>query len=370
MIERIERVLNSLEKCETAKQPGMMVGFDGYIDELVNPVKKTIDADNVEFFETISDFGSFISSKANKSCSIELRSTMKKIGGNAPIFSKAAATLGIRTECIGAFGYPEMNELFAQEVPNLTMTSVADPGYCTALEFKDGKVMLADNKGIEELSYEVITERMKGKTLCEVIEQSDVIALMNWSEVIACTGIWKEFLAQVFPKVAEMNKKKIFIDISDCSNRNGKDIRELAELLVKMSQFAEVTLSLNRNEFECLVKKLGSQGEFTKQMEEMKERLEVKCLVIHDTDGAYGLKDGEYVFVPNKFNENPKILTGGGDNFNAGLAYGIVQGVKLDEAILIANATSGYYVTNAQSPTTEQLKGFMRTWKQELEENR
>ena len=55
----------------------------------------------------------------------------------------------------------------------------------------------------------------------------------------------------------------------------------------------------------------------------------------------------------------PKISTGGGDNFNAGLCFGLLQGFSLRESLRLGNAVSGYYVRTGESPQLGELLDFM-----------
>lgn len=367
MVERLKKILVRMDGDNRCRHHRVMIGFDGFIDKLVHPVKSLQDDGHMEYFENIGEFGDFISGKSNRSCCIEIRPVMKKIGGNAPITGRALAVLGIPTKCIGAFGYPEMETMFQEKTENLEMISIANPGRCTALEFEDGKVMLSESHEIRELNYTTLKSRLKEEKILEIVQLSDVIALMNWSETLECESIWEGLLDDILPKVSHAEEKKIFIDISDCSNRSRKDISGLAEMVERFSGLCRVYMSLNRNEFEQFSRKLDYHGEMEERMRQLKEKCGLSALVIHDTDGAYIMEQETMVFWENKYNSNPKILTGGGDHFNAGMIYGLVMEMDLNEAVIIGNAVSGYYVTYAESPNPEQLKKFIEQWFKKLE---
>jgi len=59
--------------------------------------------------------------------------------------------------------------------------------------------------------------------------------------------------------------------------------------------------------------------------------------------------------VPGRLEERPKLSTGGGDNFNAGLTWGLLQGFSLPEAAAFANAASGFFVAGGISPDLKNL---------------
>ena len=60
-------------------------------------------------------------------------------------------------------------------------------------------------------------------------------------------------------------------------------------------------------------------------------------------------------FRANRQIKRPKLSTGGGDNFNAGYAYGILQGMTPPEALTVANEVSGFYVSHGHSPNRDEL---------------
>jgi hypothetical protein len=58
---------------------------------------------------------------------------------------------------------------------------------------------------------------------------------------------------------------------------------------------------------------------------------------------------------------NPKITTGAGDHFNAGLCLGRLLRGDMETNIRLGIATSGYYVRQAHSPTLLELIEFVKT---------
>ena len=54
---------------EQADNSQVFAGFDGYIDVLAKPVQRSSQQGDLLFFETISEFGAYLQTKAAKSCS-------------------------------------------------------------------------------------------------------------------------------------------------------------------------------------------------------------------------------------------------------------------------------------------------------------
>ena len=362
MLDRVLKCLNEVNKKVGTFQA--FVGFDGYMDTLVRPVRTMSENGDKIFFETISDFGGYLQGKAAKSCSVELYKVAEKAGGNAAIFSRAISGMGVKTTCVGTFGYPKALKAFETGSDSLQLISVSEPGYCMALEFQDGKVMLSENGGINDMDYALVAARIGEKNLRRMFEESDVIALMNWSEVPGCTDIWRGLSERILPNVENCSQKKLFVDISDCSRRSKTDIRNMFSLLKGFAEKCKVTLSLNQNEFDRVADVLSlREKSLTETGKGILQESGLECLVLHQMDGAMAFTQGTVVSVPNHRVANPVISTGGGDNFNAGFVFGMMSGMDLQESLYFANAVGSYYVSHGKNPTLENMKEYIGRWK-------
>ena len=85
--KRIDLVshLKGLKK-ETLK---IVVGFDGFVDEIIHAVDKRMDSANYTRIETIEAFAERIARASGLSTNIELVPQQIKIGGNGPIMCNA-----------------------------------------------------------------------------------------------------------------------------------------------------------------------------------------------------------------------------------------------------------------------------------------
>lgn len=59
---------------------------------------------------------------------------------------------------------------------------------------------------------------------------------------------------------------------------------------------------------------------------------------------------------------HPKVLTGGGDNLNAGYCLGLLAGFEVHYCMLLAMAASGAYVQNGESPDMSAIIEFIDKW--------
>lgn len=344
-------------------QPNTTVaaGFDGFIDVILKPVCSG-GREGIRYFDSIAEFGNYIASKAHKSCSIELRSVVEKFGGNAPIYSSALARLGVETHCIGAMGYPELCDVFRQMDPLCTVYSVCMPGVCQALEFSDGKVMLARNDEIGRLDYPMLAGRVGVERLTEIFGNAGLVTLLNWSELQGSSSVWKGLLREILPRCRAGSPRPMLVDLSDCSRRTQGEMEEMASLLRAFGKTFEVMLSLNRNELEQLGRlREASAAEPVELAKELSAWLHLKYLIVHLSDGCFAIDGGDSLFIPNHPVRHPKILTGGGDHFNAGFSWAYLAGLPLADCLAVANAASGFYVSKGTSPDSSELIQYIRT---------
>ena len=324
-------------------------GFDGFLDSIAKPIRFSAQGAE-EYFPTISSFGEYIASKASLSCSIELKRQTVKVGGNMPIYVSALSAFGCRSNCIGAFGYPNIHDMFLSLGDNIAVTSVSDAGVCSALEFNDGKVMLADNGGTNLIDYALLLEIVGKNGLVDWLDNADALALLNWSELPGMTSVWNGLLKEVLPSTNFGSKKLLLIDVSDCSKRSADDIRAMAEMTKQFSSYFTVVFSLNQNECTAICSALGLDGAST-----LSGALASHILVLHVLDGAFIYSAGIDEFVPTEKVEKPMTLTGGGDNFNAGLTLALLAGMSPCEATAVGNAASNFYVLNGRSASMHEL---------------
>ena len=180
---------------------------------------------------------------------MELEGEHIKIGGNMPITANALGHLGIHVNCIGALGYPHPHDIFKALHSNCDLYSFADPGTCTAFEFNDGKIFFGHIGTLNKLGWNRIKIIMGLDTLVKLYAESDLLCIVNWSEIDRSTDIWKGLLNEVLPAYKQKHHKQTaFFDLSDCSKRPPASVMEALTLLQEFSKFTKVILSLNRNE--------------------------------------------------------------------------------------------------------------------------
>lgn len=344
------------------KSKTITAGFDGFIDTIARVIREKEEHRAPSFFNTIKEFGEYVLEKQGASFSLELEERSTKLGGNMPIMANALGQMGIRVNCIGALGHPQLNTIFNQLSSNCNLYSFAEPGTATAYEFSDGKMMMAQMKAINEAGWEKIKEMIGLETLLRLYGESDMICLLNWSEIDSSTNIWKGILKEVLPKYSANKKQIAFFDLSDCSKRNEQSVAEALDLLQQFGKRASVILSLNKNEADIIHQSLynkKSDSDFFATGKAIMERLSVNTLVLHSAKEAMAFTNNEQVQANSFFTPEPVISTGAGDNFNAGFCTGQLLGLDLELSVVLANAVSGCYIRKGVSPAIADIIYFL-----------
>jgi hypothetical protein len=361
IIDSIPEIVLRLKKNEAA-QAGAFLGFDACIDSIVRIVRdKDKDSEKI-YFSTSSQFGEFLISQKNKSCGVELDTKLSKIGGNMVITANALGNLGIGVECVGTFGYPDILPVFRSMSENCSLHTIADTINATALEFNDSKVIVFDPGPYNKLSWEDIKSIIGIDRITEMVAGKNLVSFLNWSEIEKSSEIWKGFIDEVLPILPLPEKRRdFFTDLSDCSRKPKQEILSIPGLLKEFKNYFRVTLSLNQNEAELVTKAMGINADLTDEefIKSLFAAFNADILVLHRVKDAIAFDGIRTESCDTFYCSDPVILTGGGDNFNAGFCFALLNNLDLFQTILVANAVSGSYVKTGISPDVDELMEFL-----------
>lgn len=336
------------------------VGFDGYIDELLRVVEKGDNRTGYAFYKDITAFASRLAAAAGKSADLEIVPIDIKLGGNAPIMANALAQLGVRTTCIGAMGYPKLQEVFAEMAERCSCVSICDPAFTHALEFNDGKVMLANVKSLEQLNWDRMKELLGLAYIMQLLEAADLIGLVNWSGVSGSSDIWAGIYREVLPSIKK-GKRQFFFDLADPSKKSRDEILAVFKLIRGYAEYGQVVLGLNENEAIRIHAALHNNSDDLEQVgRALYAQLNIAAVVIHPIDRCIAVTGDRVITEYGTVVEKPRISTGGGDNFNAGFCLGQMLGMELPDSMILGMATSGFYVKNGYSPSVEELAKHLK----------
>jgi len=341
------------------------LGFDACIDNIVRIVKEKNSSKGTEFFRNSNQFGDFLKDLDNKSCGVELQTKLSKIGGNMVITGNALGNLGVSVECVGTFGIPEILPVFRAMSDNCSLHTVGDTISATALEFIDSKVIIFDPGPYIELKWESIKTKLGIDKIKELISGKKLVSFLNWSEIENSSEIWQGVLTEILPSLIPAESEQYFFsDFSDCSRRSTKEIQFALDLLGRFRKYFKVVLSVNRNEAELIASAIGvpvsnSDSEFIRSIF---EAINVDILTIHQTLDALAFDGVNLDQCKTFLSKEPAILTGGGDNFNAGFCYALFSKFDIYQSLLVANAVAGYYVKTGLSPSRYDLIDFLNRY--------
>ncbi len=360
------------ERKEKVQQSTAFVGLDGFVDEIIHVVDKRMDVARFERIPTIQGFSDRIEEAAGRSTNLELVTQRIKLGGNGPIMANALAKAGIQVTYLGALGYPDPNPVFKPLVEKANKVfSIADPGHTDAYEFQDGKLLMGKLTPLNEMRWKNIVDRMGIETFTQQLNQSSLIAFVNWTMMPYMSEIWEMVQSEILnnqPKPNPKDRKTLFFDLCDPQKRPNEDILEALKLIAGFQPYFSVTLGLNEKEAHEIGEVLGLKAAsdswegLIDLVEQLHNHIKADTLVVHPVKYAVASNGSEVVSVNGPFIPNPVITTGAGDHFNAGFCVGRLLDLSHEESLATGVATSGFYVRSGKSPTVLDLADILENW--------
>ena len=350
---------------------GVFVGFDGFVDTIMKVVKQRHNYHN-DYILTISEFASAIQSGSGKSRQFELVTERIKPGGNAPILFNTLQKFGIPAICAGSIGYPTIHPVFS-EMNADHLIPLANPGDSHAIEFADGKIILSELGAFERYNWKYLVKTQGIAKLRDAMLSSDLIAFVDWANLPFASDIWDGALHEII-KVSGRKNFRFFFDLCDPSKKTTEQMDEVFDLMGSFAVYGEVTLGLNENEtlriwcaFHGVDPNDSAHIPTVEQAgRELYNMINIPYLLVHPIDRTILFAPQETITQKGRLVTQPKVLTGGGDNLNAGYICGLLNGFTLQQCMLLAMATSGAYIQNGTSPDVEAVRNYITIWMDEL----
>ena len=350
----------------------MIIGLDGFVDEIVHPVDKRQDYANYTRIRTIKEFGERISKAAGLSTNVEMVSVQTKLGGNGPILSNALLEYGVSLTYAGILGKPDIHPVFKPMVDKAkAVYSLGNPGFTDAAEFEDGKVMLGKHSSLGDITWDVFKDGLGGvEGIATLIKESNLFGMENWTMMPHMSDIWQGIVDEVFPLLPakQQSAPLAFFDLADPEKRTKEDIHRAMKLIGRFEEKFRTILGLNEKEvyeiaevFDIKISDTDPDKLKTAVMAVYKE-LGIYCLMVHPVRSACCAIDGEYYYTDGPYCQKPVLTTGAGDNLNAGFCLGQALGLDPLSSLTLGVCTSGYYVRNAKSPTFDEAIDFAEKW--------
>ncbi len=359
------------QRIETAEIPQcrVVVGFDGFIDEMISVVGERRSLDTFAPVPDIASFGGLISSSAGHSSLREIVVTDVHPGGCAVNLADGLASLGVQVDCFATLGEPVHSAFrdIAEKCRGFHSWG-REPGRTLAFEFADGKLMFCAVRQLADFTPEKVRGFLADSTYTAVCGKAQVIALTDWTLYPHMTGVWRLLQREVFSKLG--NRPEFLIDLVDPSSRSASDVVEMAGILRDFELSGSLTLGLNGNEANILCRlhgislpsPEGTPEETLAQAGALRKRLDISRVIIHRLRYAVSSDANAEIVQPGPHCPNPKKSTGAGDRFNAGVCLGLALGRRSADCLVLGCATAGFFVRNARSASLNELADFLRAW--------
>ena len=366
-IAKLESLLPALDQIEkSADRKHVLTGFDGFVDRIKRPVSSRAGVE-VHWFRTLSDFAARIQSAAGRSGQIEMVTEKTKPGGNGPLLAETLGKCRIDCLCIGAMGYPQLHNIFARQQSDYRILSILEPGRSDAVEFDDGKIIFSELSVFDHYNWTYVRRTAGIEKLRTAVEESNLIAFVDWANLPHSADIWRGLLEEVIRPLGTQDRIFLF-DLCDPSRKTDEQVREVLELIGRFSDFGRVVLGLNENEATRIFTAVFSaQADVRTAAGRLFNHMQIDTLLVHPVDRCIVCRKDGVTELEGWVIREPRVLTGGGDNLNAGFCLGLLHGLDMEACVLLGMAASGAYVQRGFSPGVGDLKSFVKGWIREMQ---
>ena len=349
------------------KKMKVITGFDGFIDRIKRPVSSR-KGDQVEMFRTIGEFAQRLKEAAGKSCQIEMITQKAKAGGNAPILAETLSRAGVNCLCIGAMGYPDLHEVFTSPERTYQVMSLLKPGKSDAIEFEDGKIIFSDLSVFDHYNWKYVRMTAGIEVLRREADEADLFVFADWANLPHAADIWQGMLDDVIRPAGRTDRHFLF-DLCDPTRKTDYQIKKVLDLISLFSDFGNVTLGLNENETLRIFEQLYGSGTVDVRLAggRIFSNMTIETLVVHPTDRCILFGREGVTELPGYLVKEPRVLTGGGDNLNAGYCLGLLNGMEPVQAAVLGMASAAAYIRNGFAPGLHDISAYLKQWSRSLE---
>jgi sugar/nucleoside kinase (ribokinase family) len=335
----------------------VFVGFDGFIDTLLECVDVRNSDGSYKKIPTLKQFAARIAKASKKNANVECVVKESCLGGNAPLCAQALANLGLEVHLAGCCGYPKLHPIFSPLQNQSFITSLSNPGKTDALEFDDGKLMLGKMGELSQITFEQAAARLPAGYFLREVQQADVIVTVNWTMMPLVEEFWQWLF--LYPNLIE--GKILFVDLADPAKRPPSEIQAALRLLKHLAASCSVILGVNASEAEQLLSLCGHKkpAKLQQTAEQLVTTLNISTLLLHTQKEVVAATASESVRCKVPVCTTPLRSTGAGDVCNAGFIAATVQQLPLRDCVSSAIGAAGIWVRTGRAPTKETLQSFL-----------
>ncbi len=337
----------------------ILLGCDGFVDETFEIVEVRKSPTEFSAIEKLKSFGEFLVKRADGGVGVEIVPKRRCEGGFGINTGRIAACLGIKPVLPGLYGGNEIDPAFEEFKDTCELLSLGDPALTLAFEFTDGKVLMSNLEAVSSLSWEDIVKQFGADKLKEMFADVDIMGLGYWSLTSNFDGILEGFMAQYETMTAP---RRMIFDFADIKKKSSESFMKSLELIKGYNRKVPMTLSLNEHEVLELFSRLGvdcaeeTPAGITSALAVAREKVGLDELIVHTPEFAAGSSavDGEAYAIQDRQTKVVR-LAGAGDSFNGGYLCASLGDLPLKSRLVMANATTAFFVNHGTGPNREQL---------------
>ncbi|MFC6861851.1 hypothetical protein ACFQGE_00050 [Halomicroarcula sp. GCM10025817] len=368
-----DETIAAIEACQQelpAEFPGgkLAFGFDGVVDNVRTMVETRQSPTEYERLERLSDLEDLLSDSVAKgsSLTIEWEKEGTRTGGHACHLSRAFNKLDANTLMIGTYGQP-VQEPFTTEFSESTLLTIGEPGFCDAVEFDDGKLMISETSEAASLDWEKLTERVAVERVADALDGRDLLGVGYWNVTSALPELLDRLVEETWP-LQDSPPDRIFLDPGDIRNLPDDQIQQGAAHLEAINRKVPVTVSANKSETEKIAGADGGEasGTLRSDAKSAHEILGIDQYVGHGRTESAGISQTRSTAIKVPTTDSPSMTTSAGDHFNVGFIIAHLAGLSLPAAMVVGNAVAGSFVRNGVPPTYDDIYAFVDSYSEML----
>jgi len=336
----------------------IFLGCDGFVDEVYQIVDVRQSLTEYTAMDNLKAFGELIVKRADGGVGLEIVPKRRCSGGFTPNTGRVAAFLGLKPTLAGLYGAKDIDPAFEEFTENCHLLSLGDPALTLVFEFSDGKILMSALKSVANLTWREFTDFFGKEKVKELFADVDILGLGYWS----LTPDFDKFL-EGFVSQYEQTKppRRMFFDFADIKKKSNDSFTLSLELIRKYNDKIPMTMSLNEHEGAELFSRFGLEWketptEVASSLTAIRQRIGLDELVVHTPDfaAASNASDGEGVALQER-QSNVIRTAGAGDTFNGGYLCASLGDLPIKQRLVIANAATAFFVTQATAPTPEEM---------------
>jgi hypothetical protein len=337
----------------------ILLGCDGFVDETYEVVEERQSATEYKAMKNVRQFGELIVERADGGVGLELVPKRRCEGGFGINTGRIAICLGLNPVLPGLYGKSATDPAFVEFEDRCEMASLGDPALTIAYEFEDGKILMSNLEAVSSLSWADFETYFGPEKIAEMFSGVDILGLGYWSLTANFDDLFRGFMKQY--ETLE-DPGRMFFDFADIKKKSSAAFLSSLEMVKAYNDRIPLSFSLNEHEVFELFSRIGVEKP-EEEPEPMaaalriaREKIGFDELIVHTPDfaAASSASEGEATAVQER-QSNVVRLAGAGDSFNGGYLCASLGNLPLKNRLVMANASTAFFVTHGTGPTREEL---------------